>query len=80
MIFVCPLTLPPSTPLPSPLLSSYLSRRPIFDEDEKKILYVVSTMMDATRDVDDYKARSKLAQDLMDMLPNKIIAADEDEG
>ena len=37
-------------------------------------------MMDATRDVDDYKARSKLAQDLMDMLPTKIIAADEDEG
>ena len=64
---------------PTPIIhpsTTYLSLRPVFDEEEKNILYVVSIMMDATRDVDDYKARSKVARDLMDMLPNKIIAAD----
>ena len=54
--------------------------KPIFDEHEKNVLYVICIMMDATRDVDDYKARSKLAQDLMDMLPNRIILADDEDG
>jgi len=53
--------------------------KPVFDEFNKKVLYVIAIMMDATRDVDDHAARSKLASDLMNMLPDTIIPADNEE-
>jgi PAS domain S-box-containing protein len=62
------------------IFKNLLVLKPIFDEQEKNVLYVICIMMDATRDVDDYKARSKLAQDLMDMLPSRIILADDADG
>ena len=53
--------------------------KPVFDEFNKKVLYVIAIMMDATRDMDDHAARSKLASDLMNMLPDTIIPGDNED-
>jgi PAS domain S-box-containing protein len=52
--------------------------KPIYDEAKKNVLYMISIAMDASKDVDDYEARSKLASDLMEMLPGCIILPDDD--
>ena len=52
--------------------------KPIYDEAKKNVLYMISIAMDASKDVDGYIARSKLANDLMEMLPGCIILPDDD--
>ena len=60
------------------VFKNLLVMKPIFDEGGKHMMYVIAIMMDATRDTDDSKARCKLAQDLMDMLPDNLILPDDE--
>ena len=45
-------------------------------EEKKKLLYQIAIMMDGTRDNDNCTARMKLAEDLMEMIPNCILEPD----
>jgi PAS domain S-box-containing protein len=51
--------------------------KPVFDE-RRVYSYVMAIQMDVTRDVDNYASKMQLAQELMDMLPSKLISGDDD--
>jgi PAS domain S-box-containing protein len=51
--------------------------KPVFDE-RRVYSYVMAIQMDVTRDIDNYASKMQLAQELMDMLPSKLISGDDD--
>lgn len=51
--------------------------KPVFDE-RRVYSYVMAIQMDVTRDIDNYASKMQLAQELMDMLPSKLIFGDDD--
>lgn len=51
--------------------------KPVFDE-RRVYSYVMAIQMDVTRDGDSYASKMQLAQELMDMLPSKLISGDDD--
>jgi PAS domain S-box-containing protein len=51
--------------------------KPVFDE-RRVYSYVMAIQMDVTKDVDNHESKMQLAQELMDMLPSKLISGDDD--
>ena len=51
--------------------------KPVFDE-RRVYSYVMAIQMDVTKDGGNCASKMQLAQELMDMLPSKMISADDD--
>jgi PAS domain S-box-containing protein len=59
------------------LFKNLIVVKPVFDE-RRIYSYVMAIQMDVTRDYDNCASKLQLAQELMDMLPSRLISGDDD--